>query len=132
MSVPAFTNEPLFTRSQVLDMLSLRPCHVTGMHTPEHHLDYTCEIQKGEAFDRALKILMATEDEVPKHLHDDCYWCHGQDPVACASSANVLDGSPALKLGQPTQERYRERARKTHAWAGVPVPKWLKRKGTAS
>lgn len=113
-----------FTREQVLEMLSIRPCHVTGMHEPEHHLKYTCPLQKAEAFDRALTVLGAAIEDMPKHLHDACYWCHGDPPPVDAA------GEPTRSLGSPSQERYRQRSRETHTWAGVPVPAWLRKKGT--
>lgn len=89
-----------FTRAELLAALCLEPCHVTGMHDPNHTDGSVCDIQRAKAFDRLLAVLGVSEGELPRALHDDCYWCRGI----------------------PTQEKYREQKRGLHRWAGVPVP----------
>lgn len=91
---------PTVTIEDVLAALALAPCHVTGMHTPDHHLDHTCTLQKAAAFDRLLAALGMDVDDLPHRLHaEDCYWCHHV----------------------PEQEQHRERLRQSWAWAGVPL-----------
>lgn len=105
-------SERLYTREELLAVLALQPCHVTGMHTPEHHIahrspfngeeseGYVCEMQLVAAVKRLLGLLEADVSELPHELHGpECGWCH----------------RPA------TQEKYRARQRLSHAWAGVPV-----------
>lgn len=90
-----------FTREEILDALSVKPCHITGTHRPEHHLESTCDHQRADAFGSVLELIGASEDEIPHKLHDEtCFWCHDI----------------------PSQEKYRESRRRTHEWAGVPVP----------
>jgi hypothetical protein len=84
--------------------LTLRPCHITGMHTPEHHLIGTCTEQRNDMLLRLLAAMQTEEGELPHGLHGQgCHWCHEV----------------------PSQERYRDRLRKTWEWAGVPVSEAL-------
>lgn len=92
-------NLTLEQQAALAEALTVRPCHVTGMHTPNHHLDYLCQIQKAAMFDAVLEAVGLSVEELPHALHEDCYWCH-----------NV-----------PAQEQYRARLRRTYEWAGVPV-----------
>lgn len=97
----SMTERRVYTRAELLDALRLEPCHVTGMHNPDHHLKHVCDIQRSAAFNRVLELIGIDESELPHALHgSDCYWCHGV----------------------PSQEEYRERNRKTFKWANVPVP----------
>jgi hypothetical protein len=83
----------------VLDVLAITPCHITGMHEPEHHLRYLCSTQKAELLDKVLAVLGLAFKGLPHRLHDECGWCHRV----------------------PAQEEYRERLRQTWEWAGVPL-----------
>jgi hypothetical protein len=95
------SDERTYTRQEILDAMALHPCHVTGMHTPEHHLDGSvCNIMLSRSAEGVLALVGATVDDLPRRLHDDCGWCHRV----------------------PTQEEYRERLRQTYAWAGEEVP----------
>jgi hypothetical protein len=83
------------------DALAVRPCHITGMHEPDHHTRYQCSDQKAAALDGLLDGLGLTFADLPRRLHDEtCGWCHTV----------------------PSQERYRERLRATHRWAGEGIP----------
>lgn len=96
-------------RALILRVARLRPCHVTGMHEPNHHLNYTCEIQRGEILAEVLAAARLEADDIPHALHPEPeYWCHGI----------------------PSQEYYRERLRRTHEWAGLPVPDALVPEGS--
>jgi hypothetical protein len=87
-------------RRRLLELLMLEPCHVTGMHDLNHTVNGVCDIQRGAVFKRLLATLDVSEEEVPHRLHDEsCYWCHSV----------------------PSQEVYREKLRRLHAWAGVPI-----------
>jgi hypothetical protein len=67
-----------FTRAEILEALALEPCHVTGMHRPNHHVEFTCDLQRAAAFKRVLALLGVEESELPRRLHDPpCRWCHG-------------------------------------------------------
>ena len=84
---------------EVREALTVRPCHVTGMHEPGHHVKYTCSIQMREVA-TALLDALGLADGLPRGLHGaDCYWCHAV----------------------PTQEKYREDLRQTYRWAGVEI-----------
>lgn len=92
----------LDTRPEAIrEALTLRPCHITGMHRPEHHLDFTCEHQKTRMLDNLLGVLGIQDPGALPHALDDdsCSWCHRV----------------------PSQEMYRDRLRRTWAWAGVPL-----------
>lgn len=79
----------------------LTPCHVTGMHTPEHHLNgTTCDTQRAEILARVLQVLEMPLEAAPHKLHDACYWCHGV----------------------PNQEEFRAQRRATYEWADLPIP----------
>lgn len=85
--------------------LVLRPCHVTGLHSPDHQAEQPenfCEIQKAAAIEEVLELIGLDWSKVRRDLHDegDCYWCHHV----------------------PGQEEYRSRLRKTWAWAGREIP----------
>lgn len=87
----------------IVAALTVRPCHVTGLHSPEHHLRYSCDIQKADTLDRVLAAIGTTYDELPKELHPGDLWCHSV----------------------PSQEQYREGLRQTYRWAGVDIPEEL-------
>lgn len=97
------STERLYTREEILEALAIRPCHITGLHEPDHHLKYSCAEQDRESVRALMVLLDASFDERPHRLHEGCGWCH-----------NV-----------PSQEEYRARLRETHEWAGVPVPEAL-------
>lgn len=63
--------------SGIVEALTIEPCHTTGMHDPTHTPRYICESQMAEAYKRTLEVLGM--DEPPRRLHDDCYWCNGND-----------------------------------------------------
>lgn len=56
----------------VAPLARLRPCHVTGMHTPDHHLtsDRVCDIQARDVAEQLVRI-----EALPRELHQNCYWC---------------------------------------------------------
>lgn len=91
-----------FTREEILEALAIHPCHITGMHSPEHHLNGSvCSHMMTDSADGVLALIGATQDELPRHLHGpQCGWCHRV----------------------PTQEEYREQLRRTHEWAGEDIP----------
>lgn len=80
--------------------LTVQPCHITGMHTPDHHTESSCSYQRAATLDRVLAVLGTTYDDLPRELHDDCHWCRHV----------------------PNQEQYRERLRRSYRWAGVEIP----------
>jgi hypothetical protein len=82
------------------EALAVHPCHITGMHEPDHHTRYLCTDQKAAALDGLLAGLGLEFADLPRRLHDRCGWCHEI----------------------PTQERYRERLRRSYRWAGVEIP----------
>lgn len=82
------------------DALSVEPCHITGMHDPEHHTRYMCQDQRASMLDRVLAVLGLTVGELPRRLHERCGWCHDV----------------------PNQEEYRQRLRETYIWAGLEIP----------
>jgi hypothetical protein len=79
---PAGETEPsvhaFYTRDQILDAVALRPCHVTGEHDPTHTTEYVCVLQMAVAFKGLLKLLGITEADLPRKLHDSCYWCNAE------------------------------------------------------
>lgn len=98
------------TAMTVIDELKLTPCHVTGMHTPEHHAGkekggevtegYTCDIQANEALTRFIKSVGGeNRNDLPRELHPEgtCGWCH--DPTYGGA-------------------RWQRQLRRTWAWAG--------------
>lgn len=87
--------EPTFTRQQILDAVTLKPCHITGEHDPTHTPDRVCASQTAAAFRGLLALLDVEVEDLPRALHDTCYWCN-----------NV-----------PTQEEYRVQQRRLHEWA---------------
>jgi hypothetical protein len=76
-----------FTREQLMEALTLRPCHVTGTHQPDHHLPhrnaftgkptdgYVCNLQLTAALKGLFELLGITEADLPRALHQDCIWC---------------------------------------------------------
>lgn len=64
-----------FTRKEILDAITLHPCHVTGMHDPRHTPKYVCDIQMREAFEALLEFLEVEITDLPRRLHDSCGWC---------------------------------------------------------
>lgn len=74
----------------LVDALVIEPCHVTGMHDPTHTPLRLCEIQRGDAWIRAAKLLGWLEEDAnenvtaltaPRRLHPEkCGWCHHDDP----------------------------------------------------
>jgi hypothetical protein len=96
-------------RNLILRVARLRPCHVTGMHEPDHHLRYTCGLQVQDIFAEVLAAANMKVEDFPHALHPEPeYWCHGV----------------------PGQEKYREQHRRTYAWAGLPVPDALVPEGS--
>lgn len=94
---------------QVRAAIVLEPCHTTGLHTPDHHPRWTCDMQKEAIVDRLLEALRLSEDKIPRRLHPDtCTWCHGD--------------VPGDALG-------RERLRASYRWAGIEVPAALAEEG---
>ena len=63
---------------ELRDALTIRCCHVTGMHDPTHYekKKYVCSIQRAEAFDRAREVCGMEEpfpeEAIPK---ENCGWC---------------------------------------------------------
>lgn len=58
-----------------LPLAVLHPCHVTGMHTPNHHLtsDRVCGIQLE---DIAEQMLSGSDPAtLPRAVHSKCFWC---------------------------------------------------------
>lgn len=112
----------IFTRDEVLGALTLHPCHITGMHTPEHHVahrsphsgkeleGYVCEAMLKDALQGLLKLIGATVADLPHALHNpkDCGWCRRV----------------------PSQEHYRAQLRRSYEWAGEPISKELRAKGS--
>ena len=84
----------------VLDALYLEPCHITGMHTPNHHTYRTCSSQRDDVLQRVLTALGMTETDLGHKLHKVCFWCHRV----------------------PQQEDYRQQLRESYRWAGVLIP----------
>jgi hypothetical protein len=89
----------------VLDVLAVTPCHITGMHAPEHHRRYLCDGQKAKMLEAVLAALGLDFGDLPKRLHPqgECGWCHRV----------------------PSQEEYRIGLRATWEWAGVPLTEEL-------
>lgn len=100
--------------ARALANLTLRPCHVTGMHDPNHTDRYLCREQQADLLDRLLRAAGIELADIPHELHPEgtCYWCHEV----------------------PTQEEYRVKLRKVWDWAGVPhtaelaalAPDWVR------
>ena len=55
----------------------LTPCHVTGEHTPDHHLtrEAPCSFQLAELAERIVKVLGGP----PHRDHAGCVWCSEYD-----------------------------------------------------
>lgn len=67
-----------FVRARVLELLSLRPCHVTGQHNPNHHLEHSepCGFQRQDVLARLLEDLgISIVDDVRREDHPVCGWC---------------------------------------------------------
>lgn len=74
------TNMDLIRRQDVIDVLALEPCHVTGLHDPEHTTRRVCNIQRAVAWERLLSFLGVDEEDLPRRMKEDCYFCHeGED-----------------------------------------------------
>lgn len=85
----------------VINALALEPCHITGMHEPDHHVKYNCADQYKAVLDKVLQALEMNRADLRHQLHEgSCYWCHHV----------------------PAEEKYRQEHRKSHEWAGVPIP----------
>lgn len=70
--------ETFFSKDEILEALTLAPCHVTGMHDPTHTIKYACHFQEHEAFQRLLALLGVTVDDLPRVIHEtDCFSCRG-------------------------------------------------------
>lgn len=97
--------ELVATLAQVLTpTLAIEPCHVTGMHDPNHTERYLCDIQTTAVLSHLLAALGLHTRDLSHQLHPDtpydeggCYWCH-----------NV-----------PREENDREQLRQVWRWAGV-------------
>lgn len=107
-------------REVVVEALALEPCHITGMHTPNHFIErsggldgYVCEAQVAQALRNFVEGLgeehgkprFTPAKSLPRRLHDkEC--CHRV----------------------PTQEEYRKQQRAAHVWADeIPPPELLER-----
>lgn len=84
----------------LVDALAVEPCHITGMHEPEHHVRYMCSDQTAAQLKNLLAGLGLSVDHLPRRLHVNCGWCHRV----------------------PTQEKYRQQLRESYRWAGVEIP----------
>lgn len=82
-------------QSIIISALTLEPCHITGMHEPNHHVKYICPHMRAEGWERlALAEGFVPEREpgerendytqrkfaelhktLPRRNHSDCYWC---------------------------------------------------------
>jgi hypothetical protein len=97
--------DQLYTRQQILDAMALFPCHVTGLHDPTHTTKGVCSLQLSESFKRLLVFLKIGEDhldQLPRKLHENCYWCntepkHGEELRMWATQGadNPAPTSPA-------------------------------------
>lgn len=88
-------------RAALLALLALEPCHVTGLHDPNHTPFRACDIQKGEAWDRAVRALGGDPERPPRRAHD-CAWCEERNS---------------------DRPDVREQVRATKAWTeGAPYP----------
>jgi len=61
----------------LLGALVITPCHVTGEHTPTHHLhnQYVCTLQSKEVLERLLGVLNVRMETLPRSPHSQCRWC---------------------------------------------------------
>lgn len=59
-------------------LLAIAPCHITGEHTPNHHLDgIICDDQRADAWKYAMIELGFDPDRPERVLHNGtCGWCH--------------------------------------------------------
>ena len=96
----------------MLDAATIRPCHVTGMHTPNHHINGSvCELMVTDTAKRMLAAAGIVVKDLPHELHPagaykdgGCGWCHDV----------------------PSQQEYRDRLIESWKWAGVePTPELL-------
>lgn len=84
----------------VLQQATLRPCHVSGTHAPDHHIHGTvCDYMRADAGQRMVAALGLDLSTAPHELHpaEGCYWCH-----------NI-----------PSQQEFRDKLIKSWEWAGV-------------
>lgn len=73
-------DKPKFSQEQLHylhKLLAIAPCHISGMHEPDHHLTgIICDNQRSEAWTRAMVELGFDPDNPERKLHDKCGWCH--------------------------------------------------------
>lgn len=82
-------------RALITDALTMEPCHITGMHSPDHHVDSICAFMKEDGFDRLAAAMGYTEPrlegesfndynrrmqallhaKLPRRDHAKCNWC---------------------------------------------------------
>lgn len=106
----------------IFEALAIEPCHVTGMHSPNHFVEkrpgeggYICEIQQTQALKNFIEGL-DTEREKPKFTpaRDLPRRLHGGE---CCHRV-------------PSQEEYRRQHRKAYVWANEIPPAELLERGT--
>ena len=73
--------ESVYTQSQILAALTLKPCHTTGEHDPTHTPTGICDKQLREALLNLLKMLGVSAKDLPRALHEEgsCYWCYTKE-----------------------------------------------------
>jgi hypothetical protein len=61
----------------LVEAVYYEPCHVTGMHTPSHHLRGTyCDHMQAAIGKRITTLVFGEENgDVPRRLHERCYHC---------------------------------------------------------
>lgn len=98
-----FVHDMARTLNAVLTAVVVNPCHVTGMHTPGHHVNGSvCDIMLSKMAKNILEAVgIENTSLIPRDLHDEgCGWCHEI----------------------PTQEEYRQRLRESYEWAARIPP----------
>ena len=75
-------------RAELLDLLAIRPCHVTGEHDPAHTPHYVCGIQKTAMLNQLLAAAGLTYPDLRRELHNGCAHCDENRPLA--AWANVV------------------------------------------
>lgn len=78
-----------FTRDELLEAMTVAPCHITGTHDPTHTPRYFCSIQAQKALDGVLGLLGITMKDLPRRPHDypseaDYIWLQRRAPVDAA------------------------------------------------
>lgn len=111
-------------REVLRDVIALEPCHITGMHDPTHTPRYVCRDQKAEAYDRLVAFLGLTENQIPRRLHEDCYWCHGErgngddrEMLALWVERGTQPGAKALALAFLRDTRRRDTKGQPRYWS---------------